>query len=86
MPYGVFDVEPVPDGDHHDPNVLKVSMVESPRPKRRRRGMRRRPPRLCHLLEVTPHRPGCRRAVHRCTALLIAEGHLVHAVVHQGLD
>ncbi len=88
--YGVFDVEPVPDGDYtDDPNVLKVrGMVEKPKAERRvevcgGRPLRSRP---CHLRCVTPHDRGAGGEVQLtdAIALLIAEGHPVHVVVHQG--
>lgn len=89
--YGVFDVEPVPDGDYtDDPNVLKVrGMVEKPKaetaPSRYAAAGRYVLDRaIFDALRRIDRGAGGEVQLTDAIALLIAEGHPVHVVVHQG--
>lgn len=86
--YGVFDVEPVPDGS--DPNVLRVrGMVEKPKaedaPSRYAAAGRYVLDRaIFDALRRTKSGAGGEIQLTDAIALLIADGHPVHAVVHRG--
>jgi UTP--glucose-1-phosphate uridylyltransferase len=86
--YGVFDVETVPDAAN--PNVLKVvGMVEKPdvdkAPSRYAAAGRYILDRaVFDALRRVPHGAGGEIQLTDAIALLIAEGHPVHVVVHRG--
>ncbi|OSC40955.1 UTP--glucose-1-phosphate uridylyltransferase [Mycobacterium decipiens] len=89
--YGVFDVEPVHDGEWaNDPNVLKVKgMVEKPKaenaPSRYAAAGRYVLDRaIFDALRRIDRGAGGEVQLTDAIALLIAEGHPVHVVVHQG--
>lgn len=86
--YGVFDVEPVPDAVN--PNVLRVKgMVEKPKaaeaPSRLAAAGRYILDRaIFDALRRVPRGAGGEIQLTDAIALLIAEGHPVHVVVHRG--
>ncbi|MFN8072077.1 MAG: UTP--glucose-1-phosphate uridylyltransferase [Mycobacterium sp.] len=86
--YGVFDVEPLPDAEN--PNVLKVKgMVEKPDPdnapsRYAAAGRYILDRAIFGALRRVPRGAGGEIQLTDAIALLIAEGHPVHVVVHRG--